>query len=251
MKPFILAGIALIYMAACNNTRTTTMDTADSTNAQNKNQAHLHNGWQSLITGNTLDGWHNYGQDSVGAAWSVTDGVLKLDASKKDGWQIKQGGDIVTDDEYENFHLKLQWKIDTGGNSGIMFYVHEDTTKYQHPWNTGPEMQVLDNARHADAKINKHRAGDLYDLISASPETVKSAGEWNDVEIIADKGNLRFMLNGTQVVQTTMWDDAWKNMIANSKFKQYPGFGTFKKGKIALQDHGDNVWYRNVMIRKL
>ncbi|MFN2440722.1 MAG: DUF1080 domain-containing protein, partial [Chitinophagaceae bacterium] len=116
---------------------------------------------------------------------------------------------------------------------------------------TGPEMQVLDNAGHPDAKITKHRAGDLYDLISVSKETVKPAGEWNTAEIIADKGNLRFRLNGEEVVNTTMWDDVWRTMLANSKFKDMPGFGTFKKGKIALQDHGDNVWYRNIKIRRL
>jgi hypothetical protein len=208
-------------------------------------------GWQTLISGNTLTGWHKYGTNSVGTAWIVKDGVLSLDASSKDGWQVKNGGDIVTDEEYEEFHLKLQWKIDTGGNSGIMFYVKEDTAQYQYPWQTGPEMQVLDNAKHADAKINKHRAGDLYDLISASPETVNPAGEWNDVEIISNDGSLTFTLNGTEVVKTTMWDDSWRSMIAGSKFKEYKDFGTYKKGKIALQDHGDKVWFRNVMIKRL
>jgi len=112
-------------------------------------------------------------------------------------------------------------------------------------------MQVLDNARHEDAKIIKHRAGDLYDLISAKPEMAKPALEWNQVEIIANKGHLELHLNGTKVVETTMWDDNWKKMLKASKFKEWPDFGTYKKGKIALQDHGFNVWYKNIKIKRL
>jgi hypothetical protein len=112
-------------------------------------------------------------------------------------------------------------------------------------------MQVLDNAGHRDAKIIKHRAGDLYDLISSSSEPVKPAGEWNQVEIVSNQGKLDFTLNGTKVVSTTLWDDNWKKMVAGSKFKTMSDFGTFKKGKIALQDHGDAVCYRNIMIKKL
>jgi len=146
--------------------------------------------------------------------------------------------------------LKLQWKISSGGNSGVIFYASDDSKKYEDTYNTGPEMQVLDNDKHPDGKIPKHRAGNLYDLI-AGPDNVKPVGEWNDMEIIADKGSLKLFLNGKNVVTTTMWDDNWKKMIAGSKFKQWPDFGTFKKGHIVLQDHGNEVWYKNVMIKKL
>lgn len=251
MKLFYILAAITLGISACNTPKTTTMGNTDKTAEDHNGHDHMKDGWLPLISGNTLTGWHNYGKMSTGSAWTVKDGVLSLDATSKDGWQVKNGGDIVTDDSYENFHLKLQWKIAEGGNSGIMFYVKEDTTKYKYAWQTGPEMQVLDNARHADAKINKHRAGDLYDLISAQPETVKPAGEWNDVEIISNNGQLSFILNGSEVVKTTLWDDQWRNMIANSKFKEYKDFGTYKKGKIALQDHGDKVWFRNVMIKKL
>ncbi len=191
-------------------------------------------GWISLFDGKNLDNWHTYGKDKAGAAW-----------------KIQGGGDLVTNEEYDNFHLKLEWKISANGNSGIIFYVHEDTTQFKNTYNTGPEMQVLDNNGHPDAKINKHRAGDLYDLIASSEETVKPAGEWNLAEIISDNGKLDFKLNGTTVVSTNLWDDNWRTMLAGSKFATMPGFGTFKSGKIALQDHGDLVWYRNIMIKKL
>ncbi|OSZ79988.1 glycosyl hydrolase [Chitinophagaceae bacterium IBVUCB2] len=208
-------------------------------------------GWQLLFDGKTMSGWHKYGGDSVGSAWKVADGTFYLDTTERVDWQIKGGGDIVTDSSFENFHLKLEWKIAKDGNSGIMFYVHEDTTKYKWGWETAPEMQILDNAGHADAKIIKHRAGDLYDLISCSKETVKPHGEWNQAEVKCVNGKLDLFLNGENVVSTTMWDDNWKKMVAGSKFAKMPDFGMYKKGKIGLQDHGNTVWYRNVMIKKL
>jgi hypothetical protein len=207
-------------------------------------------GWQLLFDGNSKSNFHVFNKKSDGAAWQIVDGALHLDTTNKKDGKIAGGGDLVTNDEYGNFDLKLDWKIAAGGNSGILFYVQEGP-KFGETYHTGPEMQVLDNAAHPDAKIIKHRAGDLYDLITSSPETVKPAGEWNQVEIVSNKGALEFHLNGTKVVSTTLWDDAWKKMIAASKFKQWPGFGTYKTGHIALQDHGNAVWYRNIRIKKL
>lgn len=208
-------------------------------------------GFQLLFDGTSVKGWHVYGGNTAGTAWKAKDGLLFLDASLKENGKIVGGGDIVTDEEFENFHLKLEWKIDTNGNSGIMFYVNEDTAIYKKSYETGPEMQVLDNVGHPDAKIIKHRAGDLYDLISCNKETVKPALEWNQVEIKCMDGKLDFWLNGENVVSTQLWNEAWTKMVAASKFKQWPGFGTFKKGRICLQDHGDNVWYRNIRIKKI
>lgn len=204
--------------------------------------------WVKLFDGKTTAGWHTYGNAEAGAGWKVEDGALYLDASNKDQ---TQRGDIVTNEEYDNFHLKLEWKISKNGNSGVIFYVHEDTTQYKATYNTGPEMQVLDNNGHPDAKINKHRAGDLYDLIASKTEPVKPVGEWNKAEIISNNGKLEFILNGKKTVSTTMWDANWDKMVAGSKFKTMPGFAKFKSGKIALQDHGDGVWYRNIEIKKL
>jgi len=175
---------------------------------------------------------------------------LTVPKEKKE-FQNKEGGDIVTNDSYENFDLKLEWKISKNGNSGILFLVNEDTAKYKYTYYTGPEMQVLDNKGHPDSKIVKHRAGDLYDLISSSSEVVKPAGEWNQAEIILNQGKLELFLNGTNVVTTTLWDDNWNKLVAGSKFKDMPGFAKSHSGKIALQDHGNEVWYRNISIKKL
>jgi len=201
--------------------------------------------WLTLFDGKTTKGWHTYGKKTVGARWKIAKGALMIDNS------VKDGGDIVTDETFENFDLKLEWKISANGNSGIIFNIKEDTLKYKETYKTGPEIQVLDNNGHGDGKIIKHRAGDLYDLIKSSSEPVKPVGEWNAVEIISNKGKLEIFLNGTNVVTTTMWDDNWRQLIAGSKFKDMPDFGTFKKGRIALQDHGNTVWYRNIKIKKL
>lgn len=255
LKQTLAAGIA-VCMLACNNQSASSdqKETEIATPVAVNNtltEEEKKDGWALLFDGTNLNGWHKYGGAPVGAAWKVADSSIYLDASAKDNWQIKGGGDIVTNDEYDNFHLKLDWKIDTNGNSGIIFFIHEDSSKYTWPWQTGPEMQVLDNAGHPDAKITKHRAGDLYDLISCSKETVKPALEWNHVEIIAQNSQLRLFLNGENVVTTTLWDDSWKKLIAGSKFKNTEGFGTYKKGRIGLQDHGNNVWFRNIKIKKL
>jgi hypothetical protein len=258
IKILSLVLLAASFTACKNNSQTgKTGNEADTTKPKTEMAANIlsekdkTDGWQLLFDGESTKGWHKYGGKPVGSAWKIADGAIYLDTTIKENWQIKDGGDIVTDDEFENFHLKLEWKIAKDGNSGIMFYVHEDTAKYKWPWETAPEMQVLDNNGHPDAKILKHRAGDLYDMISCSKETVKPYGEWNLAEVKCVNGKLDFYLNGENVVSTTIWDDNWKKMVAGSKFVKMPDFGTYKKGKIALQDHGNTVWYRNVMIRKL
>ncbi len=201
-------------------------------------------GWKLLFDGQTTKGWRSFNSDKIGAAWKVKDGAIYLDTLQKDA------GDIITTGEFENYELSLEWKIQACGNSGVIFNVQEGD-KYDQVWKTGPEMQVLDNACHPDAKIIKHRAGNLYDLIESKTETVKQAGEWNLAKLISNKGHLEIWLNGTKQVETQMFTPEWEALIKGSKFKDMPDFGKSKKGRIALQDHGDMVWYRNIKIRTL
>lgn len=207
-------------------------------------------GWKLLFDGTSTMGWHTYNEKDIGSAWKADNGTLHLDASKKTGYQTSGGGDIVTQDEFENFDLKLQWKISKGGNSGVLFPVKE-SPEYKESWNTGPEMQVLDNDGHPDGKIHKHRAGDLYDLIASSSEPVHAVGEWNDVEIKLDHAKLDLYMNGVHIVSTTMWDAQWETLVKNSKFAKMPGFAKYRSGHIDLQDHGFDVWFRNIRIKKL
>ncbi len=251
MKSLVItAGIACSFLA-CNSSATTASDTDSSNTTTNNTSSSGDTTWISLFDGNSLKGWHTYGKTEAGSAWNIDSNAIHLNTSSKEGYQTQGGGDLVSNDEFENFDLKLEWKIAKNGNSGIIFYVREDSSKYKQTWNTGLEMQVLDNAGHPDAKIKKHRAGDLYDLISSSSETVRPYGVWNNAEIKSADGKLDLYLNGSNVVSTTLWDDNWKKLIAGSKFADMPDWGTFKKGHIALQDHGNDVWFRNIMIRKL
>jgi hypothetical protein len=204
-------------------------------------------GWVLLFDGKTTTGWHNFKTDKAGANWKAVDGALTIDPSIK----AEEGkGDLVTNEEYENYEFSVEWKIDSCGNSGIIFNTVE-SDKYKYIWQTGPEMQVLDNTCHPDAKITKHRAGDLYDLIKCSEETVKPAGQWNHARIVTNKAHYEFYLNGKKVVEFTMHTPEWDALVQGSKFKSMPDFGKATKGHIALQDHGNKVWFRNIKIRKL
>lgn len=236
MKKFI----AVIFLAV------TFLASGQSPNKLSKKEKK--EGWKLLFDGTTTNGWKKYKSDKIGAAWKVKEGALYLDASNKKDWQPGDGGDIVTDGIYENYEFSIEWKIQPCGNSGIIFNVQDGN--YESVWHTGPEFQVLDNACHPDAKIIKHRAGDLYDLISCKTETVKPAGEWNLAVIKSSKGKYSFWLNGIEVVTTDMNSPEWKTLIASSKFKDKPDFGKFTKGRISLQDHGDQVWYRNIKIKE-
>lgn len=209
-------------------------------------------GWKLLFDGKSLNGWHSYGKTTAGKDWSVQDGAITLDVKAKNdkGWQARDGGDLVTADAWGNYELRIEWKIAPCGNSGIIYNITEDP-KYEYVWFTGPEMQVLDNACHPDAMIDKHRAGDLYDLVSTRFVTVKPAGQWNKARLVNRNGKVEQWLNGRKLVEVDMTGEDWKKMVAASKFKDMPDFGKTVKGKIAIQDHGDRVWFRNIKIRNL
>lgn len=197
-------------------------------------------GWKLLFNGVDLAGWKGYKKDAPGEAWKVEDGTLTLTAGG--------AGDLMTVEEYGPFEMTYEWKISPNGNSGVIYLIQEDE-KAENTYNTGPEMQVLDNDGHADGKIPSHRAGALYDIETPPDGAVKPVGEWNEATIRFTGSEIEHWLNGKLVSESSYGDDAWKAKVAASKFKQWPLFGTFAKGHIALQDHGDKVWYRNIKIR--
>ena len=222
-----------------------------SVHAQGPNEltgAEFTGGWKLLFDGKTSTGWHTYNKKTFGPAWKVVDGTLFCDTT----YHVPKGeeGDICTDEVFKDFDLKYEWKIAKDGNSGVMFLVQE-SPQYAAPYLTGPEMQVLDNDGHPDGKIHKHRAGDLYDFIASSSEPVRPVGEWNEAEIKLISGHLTFYLNGVQVVSTVLWDKQWDDLVAGSKFSKMPGFAKSRSGHIDLQDHGCNVWFRNIRIKAL
>lgn len=206
-------------------------------------------GWRLLFDGKDLKGWHSYLEQTPGKDWQIENGTILLEKNKKSVYN--DYADLVTDVEYSNFDLKLEWKMDPCGNSGVMFYVHEDP-KYKETWETGPEMQIADLACNFDSRILNCRAGDLYDLIPGDTEWVTEGGKWNDYEIISNHGHLQLIQNGHKIIDTHLWDPHWRELIMHSKFAQMPNFGTFRKGHISLQGtETGKLWFRNIMIKQL
>ncbi|HYH56776.1 MAG TPA: DUF1080 domain-containing protein [Anseongella sp.] len=239
MKVYLtsLSCLAAAALAACPGS-----SQAQKLNTLSKKEKQQ--GWTLLFDGKTTSGWHTYLKEEAGAAWTVTDGALMFNAG------TKEGGDLVTDKEYENYELSLEWKISEGGNSGIIFNVHE-APSFRATYTTGPEMQVLDNEKAQDNKEDDHLAGALYDMIDVGRGIAKPAGEWNQARLRLNKGQLTLWLNGTQTADVKIGSEKWKQLIANSKFKDWEHFARYSKGRIALQDHGNEVWYRNIKIREL
>jgi hypothetical protein len=173
-----------------------------------------------------------------------------------DGWQVVHGaltrvdsaGDIVTADQYANFELALEWRVAEGGNSGIFYRVSEDS---DYPWRSGPEMQVLDDARHPDGRSPLTSAGALYGIYPAPRGVVRPAGEWNAVRIVVNGRHVEHWLNGMKVVEAELGSPDWEARVRESKFAKMPRYGRNQSGHIGLQDHGDRVAYRNIKIRVL
>jgi len=204
-------------------------------------------GWVLLFDGKTTSGWHTYHKDAATPAWSVQDGALVFNPDAGKG----QGGDLVTDGEYENYDLTIEWKISDGGNSGVIFGVKEDP-KYGATYQTGIEMQVLDNINAGDRFIDNHLAGSLYDLIGGPDVSKpKAVGEWNQARVLYNNGEITLWLNGIQTAHVKKGSEEWNQVIAKSKFHDWEAFAKYPKGKIALQDHGNVVSYRNVKLKQL
>ncbi len=201
-------------------------------------------GYKLLFDGVTASDWRGYREKTLPSGWTVTDGTLGLTAGNGE----PSSGDIVTKEEYGNFELRLQWRIAKDGNSGIMYRVSEE---YPAPYESGPEMQVLDDAGHPDGKSRLTAAGSCFGLYPVAAGIVKPAGEWNDIRIIANGAHVEHWLNGVEVLHYELWSPEWRARVLASKFKQWPGYGMSKKGHIALQDHGNAVSYRSIRIKKL
>lgn len=203
-------------------------------------------GWEILFDGSNMDDWKGYNTDEIAKEWVIDGDALYFDPIVMG---TGDGGDLVSKGQYGEFELRLEWKVAPGSNSGIFYHVVEDE-KFENVYYSTVEMQVVDNMGHADGRIVKHQAGDLYDMISSNVKVAKPVGEWNDVRIIV-KGNIvEHWMNGQMLVKTSMWDDNWATLIKNSKFATWPDFAQSKVGHIALQDHGDPVWFRNIKIKR-
>lgn len=228
-------------------------------------------GYIVIFDGKTLNGWRGYGMDNPPKSWTVEDGAIKLKGSGTGEAQAEGGGDLIFAHKFQNFELELEYKISEGGNSGIFYLAQEVTTKengkeaYLPIWQSASEYQVLDNDRHPDAKLGQdgnRQSGSLYDMIPAKPQNAKPAGQWNKAKIMVYKGTVIHGQNDKNVVEYHLWTPKWTEMLQASKFKENGDFpiayellnnmgGKNHEGYIGLQDHGDDVWYRNIRVKVL
>ena len=208
---------------------------------QNRNAADdIEPGFTPLFDGKSLVGWRNWRSDSTSPGWRIEGGAIARVANG--------AGDLVTTREYSSFDLRFEWKVAEGSNSGVFFHVSEADDL---GLITGPEYQVLDNAHHADGKNPLTSAASNYALHAPPRDLTRPVGQWNEGRIVVDGNHVEHWLNGVKVVEYELGSPDWLARVAKSKFKQWPAYGTRRTGHIALQDHGDPVWYRNLRIREL
>ncbi|MDR3266623.1 MAG: DUF1080 domain-containing protein [Tannerella sp.] len=219
-------------------------------------------GYYTLFDGKTFYGWRGYLRDDVPGRWVIEDGAIKFGGSGGGEAQEKDGGDLIFAHKFKNFELKFDWKVAKGSNSGILYLAQE--IKGQPIYISSPEYQILDNANHPDAKEGENgnrQSASLYDMIPAVPQNSKAFEEWNTASITVFKGSVFHAQNGKTVVEYHLWTPKWTELLQASKFSQtnWPlAFellnnlgGKNHEGYIGLQDHGDNVWYRNIKIKIL
>ena len=219
-------------------------------------------GWITIFDGKTLNGWRGYDRTDVPNAWEVNDGAIHIKGSGAGEAGAKDGGDLVFAHKFKNFELEWEWKVAKAANSGVFILIQE--VEGQPSYISSPEFQILDNANHPDAKLGKdgnRQSASLYDMIPAKPQNSKPFGEWNKSKIMCYKGTVVHYQNDEPVVEYHLWTQQWKEMLDASKFSndKWPLAyelllncgGPNKEGFIGLQDHGDDVWFRNIKIKVL
>lgn len=241
--PMLMMG--LLFLSACGGGDPNAEQAAEEepTNGGMETESGPEGEWQVLFGGNSLEGWHSYNQDEL-EGWSIEDGALT---------NVAEGGtDLVSDEEYQDFELSFEWKVPEDGNSGLMFRVVE-SDEYSHPWQTGPEYQLLDDYSESfkeSLKLSQFAAAN-YDMEAPARSVSKPTGEWNESRLIVDGSHVEHWLNGEKVVEYELGSEAWQQQVQNSKWKEHPDYGKADSGHIVFQGDHTKVWLRNIKIKEL
>ncbi|UYQ92459.1 DUF1080 domain-containing protein [Chitinophaga horti] len=254
MQKLMIASLALAAMSCGNagnqhtkdSVTVTTNDTTATVAADNTlSSQETADGWKLLFNGTSLDGWRVY-KDRTSNTWSADSGILHCKGSTTDKSDLR--GDLITTGEYGNFEFTADWKLAPQGNSGILYLVTEE---FDAPYLSGPEYQIIDDNNFPEKLEDWQKTGANYAMNPPLVMAAKPIGEWNHTKIIVNNGHVEHWLNGQKTAETEMWSDAWNKAKATGKWKDAKGYGMAKKGHIALQDHGSEIWLKNIKIKEL
>lgn len=236
-------------MLACNNSnteeKTTETGTKEEVQMNTLTEKEKQEGWQLLFDGKTLAGWRMY-QNRDADCWGVQDGVIYCKGSETDKSDLR--ADLISEEQFENFELSIEWKIAPQGNSGIMYHVSEAQPA---AYLTGPEYQLIDDEGFPEKLEDWQKTAADYAMYNTTSRPVKPVGEFNETRIVVNGAHREHWLNGVKVVEFEAWSDDWNKRKNEGKWKDTPSYGMEKSGHICLQDHGSGVWFRNIKIRKL
>jgi hypothetical protein len=233
--------------ASTDSITTHTTDSLDANQTSNKiTDTEKREGWKLLFDGTSLQGWRTF-KNLPNDSWEVSDGTLHCKAFKDQGENKR--ADLMTEEQYENFELAFDWKISPQGNSGVIFRVSE---KYDQPYASGPEYQLIDDTGTPGDLKEVQFTGANYDMhVASKTKKLNPIGEWNTSKLLVNKNHVEHWLNGEKVLEYELHSKDWNDRKAKSKWKDFPGYGMSNKGHIDLQDHSNEVWFRNIKVRTL
>jgi len=251
MKKLITLMLVAAVILACESRKTGEEDQSKNNIAESApakpNQLTVEQqaeGWKLLFNGENMDGWRTY-KGKENDSWEVVDGALHCKPEE----EAQKRADLLTEDQYANFELAFDWKVAPGDNSGV---IYRATEEFDQPYLSGPEYQVIDDKGYPDTLSVTQTSGSNYDMHAAPDDkTINPPGEWNTGRIVVNDNHVEHWLNGAKVVEYELNSEEWKKLKDGSKWKEAKGYGVAPRGHIDLQDHGGEVWYRNIMIKTL